>query len=171
MNPPLHDVARVETVHAASRPTRTDTALSGVEKALVVLEIFVSVCGIGGGVYMAAQPTTAMPLRYLEGTWFHTWRWPGLALVFFVGICPALAAVATLRRVGLARLGHLCVGAGLVAWIVLEAAWVVVSAPLQVVVGLIGVSILVLGLVNLRATPPPAPVRPTSRPPRRARHR
>ena len=39
-----------------------------------------------------------MPLRYLEGTWFHTWRWPGLALLFFVGVCPALAAVAALRR-------------------------------------------------------------------------
>ena len=114
--------------------------LRRTEKALVVLEIFISICGLGGGAYMATHPLTTMPLRYLEGTWFHTWRWPGVALFFFVGICPAVVAAATLRRMPVATLGHLCVGAGLVTWILLEAAWIVVSPPLQITVGLIGLA-------------------------------
>ncbi len=123
--------------------------LRGPEKALVALETFLSVCGLGGGLYLATHPSTAMPLRYLDGTWFHTWRWPGLALFFFVGICPALAAGAALRRMPIASLGHLAVGVGLMAWILLEAAWVVVAPGLQIVFGLLGLAVLALGVYDL----------------------
>jgi len=94
---------------------------------------------------MATHPATAMPLRSLSGTWFHSWRWPGIALIFFVGVCPLLVAVATLRGRNIALIGHLCVGMGLIAWVALEAAWIVVSPGLQLVVGAIGAVILVLG--------------------------
>jgi len=113
-------------------------ALGARQKALVGLEGFVSLCGFGGGIYMATHPVTTMPLRYLQGTWFHTWRWPGLALFFFVGICPALVLVATIERRRVAVVGHLLVGAGLIAWVALEAAWIVVSPGLQLLVGAVG---------------------------------
>ena len=100
---------------------------------------------------MATHPLNSMPMRYLEGTWFHTWRWPGVALFFFVGICPAVVAAATLRRMPVATLGHLCVGVGLVTWILLEVAWVVVSPPLQITVGLIGLAIVILAIKDLPA--------------------
>jgi hypothetical protein len=124
-------------------------SLDGRERVLVGLESFISLCGLGGGIYLAIRPLTAMPLTYLGGTGFDTWRWPGLSLFFFVGVCPAMVVAATLRRMSVAKLGHLCVGIGLVAWIVLEAAWVVVSPPMQVAIGLIGVAILVLAVREL----------------------
>ena len=132
--------------HGQAQPRRP---LSATARALVVLEAFISLCGLGGGVYMVTHPLTAMPLRYLDGTWFHTWRWPGFALFLFVGVCPALVVAATIKGLPVAKVGHLCVGAGLVAWILVEAAWVVVSPPLQVAVTFIGLAILVLAIVEL----------------------
>lgn len=120
-------------------------------RALVVLEVVLSVCGLGGGTFMATHPTTAMSLDYLQGTGFHTWRWPGIALLFFVGVGPAAVAAATLLRFPVAPLGHVCVGVGLVAWILLELTWIVVVSPaLQVVFGAVGVTIAVLGVAEIR---------------------
>jgi hypothetical protein len=81
-------------------------ALSQPQKVLIGLEAMVSLCGIGGGTYMATHPLTTMSLHYLRGTWFHTWRWPGLALIFFVGVCPALAIMSTILHRREASVGH-----------------------------------------------------------------
>jgi len=116
------------------------------ERVLVGLEVFIALCGLGGGIYLATHPATAMPLSYLRGTWFQSWRWPGIALFFFVGLCPLLVAVATLQGRSIASVGHLCVGIGLISWVALEAAWIVVSPGLQIAVGAIGAVILVLGV-------------------------
>ncbi len=126
-----------------------DNGLSSRQKLLIGLELFVSLCGLGGGIYMATHPLTTMSLRYLEGTWFHTWRWPGLALILFVGVCPALVVAATLLKRREAVIGHLCVGIGLVAWVALEAGWMVVSPGLQIAFGLIGGLIVALALRGL----------------------
>jgi hypothetical protein len=119
------------------------------QKVLVGLEAFVSLCGLGGGVYMATHPLTTMPLRYLDGTWFHTWRWPGLALIFLIGVCPGLVVVATVLRRREATFGHLCLGIGLVAWVALEAEWIVSSPGLQIAFGAVGGLIVVLALMDL----------------------
>lgn len=63
------------------------------------------------------DPLSVMDLRYLDGTWFHTWRWPGLLLFLLVGVGPAFVIVATLMRFPLAVVAHACVCAGLLAWI------------------------------------------------------
>ncbi|MBW4030304.1 MAG: hypothetical protein HIU57_06460 [Acidobacteria bacterium] len=127
--------------NAASRGT-----LDPQQRVLVLLESFVSVAGLGGGSYMVAHPLTIMPLRFLEGTWFHTWRWPGVALLVFVGVGPALAVMATLQRRRRESLGHVVVGTGLIAWIVIEAAWVVVAPGWQIAFAAIGVTIVVLAV-------------------------
>ena len=134
------------------RSTKTRSALSARQKVLVGLEAFISLCGLGGGIYLATHPLTAMPVRYLDGTWFDTWRWPGAALVFFVGICPIVVIAAALQGRRLAAAGHVCVGLGLLTWIVLEAAWIVVSPGMQIAVATIGVVIFVLGIGELLAT-------------------
>jgi hypothetical protein len=133
------------------------SGLSPRQKVLVGLEVFVSLCGVGGGVYMATHPLTTMSLRYLDGTWFHTWRWPGLALFFFVGICPALVVVATVLRRREATLGHLCVGLGLVTGVALEAGWIVSSPGLQLAFGAIGGLIVALALMDFRSDHSPEP--------------
>lgn len=123
-----------------ARPLRTS------QRVLVLFELFLSACGFAGGLYLLARPLDAMPVRYLEGTWFATWRWPGFALILLLGLCPALAAAAQLLRMRVALVGHLCVGVGTVAWIILEAAWIVVSPLMQIFVGLVGVVILTLAV-------------------------
>ena len=140
------------------RPDEPSTANEGgtrllepIRRVLLALEGIMSVSGLAGGVYMATHPTTVMSLKYLQGTWFHTWRWPGIALFFFVGVCPALVVVATYRRFRVEHIGHICVGLGLMAWVLLEAAWVVVSPGLQIAVGAMGVAILILGISRFRA--------------------
>lgn len=134
-------------------PHENRNALSPRQEILMGLELFVSLCGLGGGIYMATHPLTTMSLRYLEGTWFHTWRWPGLALIFFVGVCPALVVIATLLGRHAATIGHVCVGTGLVAWVALEAAWMVVSPGLQIAFGLVGGLIVALALRGLLRSP------------------
>jgi hypothetical protein len=123
--------------------------LSPRQKVLIGLELCVSLCGLGGGIYMATHPLTTMSLRYLEGTWFHTWRWPGLALLLFVGVCPALVVAATFLGRREAAIGHLCVGIGLIVWVALEAGWMVFSPGLQITFGLIGALIVALALSGL----------------------
>jgi hypothetical protein len=54
--------------------------------------------------------------------------------------------VATFRGFRVASIGHIGVGLGLVAWVLLEAVWVVVSPGLQIDVGAMGVAILILGI-------------------------
>ncbi len=138
------------TTAATAGPATAGGPLRPNQRTLVGLEGFVAVCGLGGGIFLITHAITAMPQHYLDGTWFATWRWPGMALLFFVGLCPALVAAATLAHRRQARLGHLCVGAGLVAWVALEAAWIVVSPGLQLAFGAIGVLILALGVADWR---------------------
>jgi hypothetical protein len=147
MNTPLAGTVKSSELNeSASQGTGQKAVLGARQKALVGLEGFISVCGLAGGVYMATHPITTMPVRYLQGTWFHTWRWPGLALFFFVGICSALVLVATIESRRIAIVGHILVGVGLFAWAALETAWIVVSPVLQLLVGAVGTTILALGL-------------------------
>lgn len=121
-------------------------SLDWQQRVLVALEGLVSISALGGGAYMTSHPLTAMPLKYLQGTWFDSWRWPGVALIFFVGVCPALTVTSVFLRHRFEMAGHFAVGVGLVAWILIEALWVVVSPDLQITIGTIGVMIIVLAI-------------------------
>ncbi len=143
------------------RVTATPTRVAGrgrartrLESVLLGLEALVSVSGLAGGAYLMARPTTAMPMSLLEGTGFTSWRLPGAALFALVGVAPGLVLATALARLRVARIGHLLVGAGLVAWIAVEMIWVVVTLPLQLTYAAIGVVITVLGLALIRQGAP-----------------
>jgi hypothetical protein len=64
--------------------------------------------------------------------------------------------LATVRKLRVSSIGHLCVGVGLISWVTLEAAWIVTSAGLQIAFGVLGGVIAYLGLMDLlesRRTP------------------
>jgi hypothetical protein len=124
--------------------------LRPTQRLLVALEMLVSLCAVAGGAYLIAYSQSALPTRDLEGTWFRSWTWPGIALVFFVGVCPAAVVAATLYGKAIADMGHVAVGAGLVAWVLVEAAWVVLAPALQTAVSLVGLVILGLGVGEVR---------------------
>ena len=138
----VEDDRRIRIPHTTERRRRVQW------KVLLALESFVSLSGFGGGIYMTTHPLTVMSVRYLHGTWFHTWRWPGVALVFFIGICPALVILSSVRHLKIAPIGHLCVGIGLIAWVALEAGWIVTSPGLQIAFGVIGAVIAYLGFLS-----------------------
>lgn len=123
-------------------------------RLLETLEAVVALSGLAGGAYLMARPMTAMPRRFLEGTGFSSWRLPGLALFVLVGLGPALVVVAQRRDLAVARAGHLVVGVGLVAWIVVEMVWIVVTPPLQITFAALGIAIAVLGVVRVRRGTP-----------------
>lgn len=145
----------------ASRPLRDS------ERDLIGLELFTGISAVVGGSWMLSHPESALPVHDLHGTVFSSWQWPGLALLVLVGFGSLFVALATAVRWSAAPLAHVILGAGLVAWIVLEAAWVAVSIPLQLTIGAMGVAIVVLGL---RQHPlETLPVRHHTGPPRRPR--
>jgi hypothetical protein len=73
-----------------------------------------------------------------------------VALLVLVGLGAAVAGTAEAGRWPMAAWTHLAYGTGLVAWVLLEAFWMVVAVPLQVTVGLVGAVIAVRGVVQLR---------------------
>ena len=139
----------VSTVQLPMRSRRRARRWDQADRLALSLETLCAVAGIGGGVDLVARPADAMPLRYLSGTVFTSWRWPGVALLVLVGLGAALAALAELRRWPVAPWGHVAYGIGLVAWVCLEAAWVVVFLPLQVPFGIVGAVIAARGFVYL----------------------
>ena len=139
----------MSTTMVPMRSRRRARRWDQVDRLVLALEVCSAVAGAGGGVYLMARPGDAMPAEYLRGTWFTSWRWPGLALLLLVGAGAALAATAEARRWAAAPWVHVAFGAGLVAWIVLEAAWVVVSVPLQASFGLVGAVVAVRGAMSV----------------------
>jgi len=109
---------------------------------LIGCEIFMSISGIFGGVWMISHPTTMMPLDLLNRTPFGNWFWPGIALLVFVGVGPLLAQIAEWLRLPIAHPGHFIVGWGMVAWILLEMSWLFVFLPLQLPYLIIGIAIV-----------------------------
>lgn len=72
--------------------------VSGVRSALVVVNAFVALTAIGGGVALAAGlEANRFPLEWLQGTPFRSYLIPGLILAGVVGGSAAVAAVVTLR--------------------------------------------------------------------------
>jgi len=95
----------------------------GLARVAVVLEIFLGVGAVGGGLLLALAPDghlLRMPITLLATTPFRTFFVPGLILLTLVGIVPLLAATLAVRRHALAPLAAMAVGLTLVGWITVE---------------------------------------------------
>lgn len=121
MTTTLSGVEREET-QTADRPHRT-----GVQRVLIGLEFFISVSALGGGIFLIANPQTGIPISFLESAPFTSWVLSGVALIFFVGLLLAAAAVSELLRMPFAKWAHVGVVVGLLVWIVAEPGWIVVE--------------------------------------------
>ncbi len=104
---------------SASTPRR----LPGLGRLAVVLEIFLGIGALFGGIQFILAPDghlLGMPLSVLAGTPFHSFRVPGLLLFTFVGIGPMVAAAITARRRAIGPFAALAVGVTLMGWITVE---------------------------------------------------
>lgn len=120
--------------------------------AAIVLEIFLGVGAVGGGLALMAGPNgeiLPIPVSALSGSPFANYFVPGAVLFTILGIGPLGAAVLAWRRHPAAPLLTLAVGGALLIWLVVEIVVVGYSndPPLQalyfglgIVISLVGVS-------------------------------
>ncbi len=134
------------TVPAASRGART-----GTEWALLGLEILLAVGAYGGALWLISgagdfgEATADLP--------FGSAVFAGWALLVVNGVLPTVVVIGALWRRVWAKLGHLVVGAALIAWVALQVSllgWP--PAGLQVIYFLWGWAILLLGVQHYRTT-------------------
>jgi hypothetical protein len=95
--------------------------ISGVRVALVVVDGFVAVTAVGGGIaLLSGLEANRFPADWLQRTPFSTYAIPGLILAGVVGGSAAIAAAAALLSPRAGRLASLLAGVVLMGWIVGE---------------------------------------------------
>ena len=134
--------------------TRTGS-LVAMRLTLVILQLFVGIGGIFGGVEMIRDPLNplGMTRELIAGSPFDTYTWPGILLLVLVGVTPCVLAVGLLaRRHGALELSVLF-GVGLMAWIGVQ--WALVSDRLwlqPVIFGIGGAIATLATLARRRGT-------------------
>jgi hypothetical protein len=106
-------------------PASTSRRLPGLGRLAVVLEIFLGIGALFGGIQFILAPDghlLGVPLSILAGTPFRSFLVPGLLLFTFVGVAPIVAASVTARRRAIGPLAALAVGLALMGWITVEMA-------------------------------------------------
>jgi hypothetical protein len=106
-----------------ARPATTSRRLPKLGRLAMVLEIFLGIGALFGGIQFILAPDghlLGVPVSMLAGTPFHSFLLPGLLLFTFVGVGPMVAAAITARRGASGPLAALAVGLTLMGWITVE---------------------------------------------------
>jgi hypothetical protein len=106
-----------------ARRASTSRRLPGIGRLAMILEIFLGIGALFGGIQFIVAPDghlMGVPLSMLAGTPFHSFLVPGLLLFTFVGVGPIVAAAVTARRRAIGPLAALAVGLTLMGWITVE---------------------------------------------------
>lgn len=136
---------------------------NGVRAALIVVQTFVAVTAMGGGVALVAgsilptwESVVLPPGEYLEGSPFDSYIVPGLVLLVAVAGTQAAALIATARRSAWAAVlsaaaGYVCLG-----WIFVQMVFIPFSF-LQALyfaagAGELGLVMMQLGIFDRRVT-------------------
>jgi hypothetical protein len=139
------------SIHASTTVTSSGLAPSrqtALRVPLAVLQIFVGLGGVVGGVEMLRHPLNPLgaTTELLAHSPFDTYTWPGVLLLVLVGIAPLLLSVGLLVRVRGAVALSGAFGAGLMAWIGVQ--WTLLTdrlwlQPLMFAIGAVIVALAV----------------------------
>ena len=131
--------------------TRTGS-LVAMRVTLVILQLFVGIGGIFGGVEMIRDPLNplGMTTELIAGSPFDTYTWPGILLLVLVGVTPCVLSLGLMaRRRGALELSGMF-GVGLMAWIGVQWALLLDRLWLQPVIFGIGAVIAALAALARR---------------------
>lgn len=146
----------MSTSFLSRRPTSAAQTRRGNSLALrltaVILELFVGIGGIFGGVEMIRHPLNplGMTTALIEGSPFDTYTWPGILLLVLVGVVPCALAVGVVARTRGALPLSALFGVGLMAWIVVQWALLTDRLWLQPLIFAMGAVIAVVSTVAER---------------------
>ena len=130
--------------------TRTGSLLA-MRVTLVILQLFVGIGGIFGGLEMIRDPLNplGMTTELIAGSSFDTYTWPGILLLVLVGVTPCVLAVGLMaRRRGALEVSGLF-GVGLMAWIGVQ--WALLSDRLWLQPVIFGIGAAIAALAALAA--------------------
>jgi len=122
-------------------------ALAWLRTTLIVLEVLLAIGAFGGAMALVSgaidlgESTSDLPLASPVLA--------GLALGMINGVLPAAVAFGAWRRAAWSELGHVAVGVALIAWILVQVAFIGFGSALQATYLLYGVVVLVLGATRL----------------------
>jgi hypothetical protein len=139
----------------APDPRRRPVRPAALRAALVIVDAFVALAAIGGGLALAlGMEGGRFPLAWLEGTPFADYVAPGLILAVAVGGSAAVATVAVVRDARGGGRASVVAGAVLVAWIVGEMLVLTgdgeIMSPTELVFLVTGVVTMTLGAAVAR---------------------
>jgi hypothetical protein len=99
----------------------------GLVNGLGVLQLFIGLGAVGGGLGLVLKPSGAnlgIPLELLKSSPFSTYLVPGIVLLTGNGLGSLVGAAATFTRHRYAGETAMALGIFLVAWIVLQVYWI-----------------------------------------------
>jgi hypothetical protein len=120
----------------------------GLANGLGVLQSFVGVGAVGGGLGLILEPSGSnlgTPLEMLENSPFDTYLIPGIVLFAVNGLGSLVGAAATFTRHKYAGEAAVALGLFLVVWIILQVYWISALHWLHVLYIGLGISEIVLG--------------------------
>lgn len=117
-----------------------------IRTTLIVLEIFIGIAALGGGVY-GLSGARSVSREWLQGSPFRTYFVPSLVLLFVVGGSMLAAAGLLLGDMSAARLVSLEAGIIVVAWIVAQVSVIGYRHWLQPALAVLGLAVVALSLL------------------------
>ena len=120
----------------------------GLVNGLGVLQMFIGLGAVGGGLGLVLEPNGAnlgIPLELLKNSPFSTYLVPGIVLLMVNGLGSLVGAVASFKRYWCAGEIAIALGLFLVVWIMLQVYWFTAFHWLHALYLGIGLLELVLG--------------------------
>lgn len=116
---------------------------------LIVSVFFQALSGLGGGVFLIADPTgetLKLPLSFLKNSPFSDYLIPGIILFTVLGVYPLIVTAGLWKRKYWGWIGSLLLGVALLIWIIVEIIIIGYqpNPPLQLIYGILGIVILVM---------------------------
>jgi len=99
----------------------------GLVNGLGVLQVFIGLGAVGGGLALVLEPSGAIlgiPLELLKNSPFSTYLVPGIVLLVINGIGSLVGAAASFSRYRNSGETAMALGIFLVAWITLQVYWI-----------------------------------------------